>query len=430
MTPSQETQQPSPRDLEVRTVQEAELASWLGAVHVGFLTPPAMTEADVALRAKQFDPSRTLGAFESPEFGGGCVATFRSFPQQISVPGGSLVPASAVSQVTVAPTHRRRGLLTRMMATELVAAKERGEVLATLVAAEYPIYGRYGFGPAAHVSEWEIEVGRAGLDRRWSRPDCGGRIDLVDGAQVCAVGPGLHNRRYARRAGVISRDAQWWSLNTGLEELSHRPWKGTFFALYRAPDGEPEGVISYRADDKWADAKVPDNTVTVLDITAATVRAERALWHFVCSIDWVQKVRTCPLAPDDLLPQFLPDPRSARLLTHADYLWVRLLDVVRALEARTYAAAGSLVLEVVDEAGLAGGRFRLDAAPDGSVCAPTDEQAELTLTVADLASLYLGDASALRLAELGRITEHAPGAIASAELLFRTALRPWCPDLF
>ena len=35
-----------------------------------------------------------------------------------------------------------------MMSQDLAAAKERGDVVATLIAAEYPIYGRYGFGPA------------------------------------------------------------------------------------------------------------------------------------------------------------------------------------------------------------------------------------------------------------------------------------------
>src|SRR5690606_36061727 len=35
------------------------------------------------------------------------------------------------------------------------------------------------------------------------------------------------------------------------------------------------------------------------------------------------------------LPQFLPDPRAAAVTTQADWLWVRVLDVVRALEART-----------------------------------------------------------------------------------------------
>ena len=132
---------------------------------------------------------------------GRCVATFRSFAQELTVVGGATVPSDAVTNVTVSPTHRRRGLLSRMMATDLAAAKDRGDVVATLIAAEYPIYGRYGFGPAAWTTEWEIDVPRAGLDPRWSGPsaaDGGGRIDLVDGAEVRKLGPDLHERLRAR----------------------------------------------------------------------------------------------------------------------------------------------------------------------------------------------------------------------------------------
>lgn len=119
------------------------------------------------------------------------------------------------------------------------------------------------------------------------------------------------------------------------------------------------------------------------------------------------------------------------MTTYMDWLWVRVLDVVRALEARTYEAAGSLVLEVADGAGLAGGRYRLQASADGAgTCAVTTEDADLTLDVAELATLWLGDESAVRLAALGRVREERAGAAREADALLRTSRRPWCPDLF
>lgn len=158
--------------------------------------------------------------------------------------------------------------------------------------------------------------------------------------------------------------------------------------------------------------------------------AERALWQFVCSIDWVATVKTGHRAPDDLVTRFLPDPRAARVVTHADFLWVRILDVVRALEARTYAAPGTLVLEVLDIANLASGRFRLDASPTGAVCAPTTESPDVVLDVRELGALYLGDESAATLAALGTLTEETTDAAARTDLLFHTPRRPWCPDVF
>ncbi|MFJ7206750.1 GNAT family N-acetyltransferase [Streptomyces sp. NPDC098789] len=415
-------------NIDVRTIAASELPAWLGAVATGFLTATPVTESDILQRARYTDLARTQGAFDADT--DRCVGTFRSFAQQITVPGGAQLPASAVSNVTVSPTHRRRGLLSRMMRAELTAAKERGDVLSTLIAAEYPIYGRYGYGPATAVSEWEIDVPRTGLDPRWSAPEDGGRIDLVDAAEMRRVGPAVHERLRATTHGVIDRPERWWSLATGLEEISVRPYKPRFFAVYRSAAGEVEGVVAYRADDHWTDAKLPLNTVEVKDLVATTVAAQRALWHYLCSIDWVMKVRTGYRAPDDLVPLLLPDPRAARLVTDADYLWVRLLDVSAALGARTYAVPGSLVLEVTDPAGLAAGRFRLVAGTGAAACAPTAEPADLRLDVARLGSLYLGDGSAVRLAALGGIEELRPGALALADAVFRTARRPWCPDVF
>lgn len=115
-------------------------------------------------------------------------------------------------------------------------------------------------------------------------------------------------------------------------------------------------------------------------------------------------------------------------MTASDFLWVRVIDVVRALGARTYAVPGVLVLEVTDAAGPAAGRYRLDAGT--GECKVTEEPADLRLDVSELGSLYLGDESAVRLGALGRITEERPGALALADAVFRTARRPWCPTTF
>ncbi|MEU6228717.1 GNAT family N-acetyltransferase [Streptomyces sp. NPDC047042] len=418
-------------DIAIRTVTEDGLREWIRALSTGFLRSPEVTDVELEARRGGFLPGRSLGAYD----GDRCVATFRSFPQELSVGAGKTVPADAISNVTVSPTHRRRGLLTRMMTQDLAAAKERGDVVATLIAAEYRIYGRYGFGPATWASEWTIDVPRAGLDPRWAGPADGGRIDLVDAADVRKLGPDLHARLARRQPGAVSRDERWWQVNTGQVRFGES-WDEPFYAVYRSADGEVEGLVSYEADDKW-DAKQPQDTADVNWLIATTPAAERALWQYLCSIDWITKVKTGWRAPDDLLPFFLPDPRAARIATHADWLWVRILDVVRALEARPYdvtAAGGSrgLVLEVVDEAGFAGGRYRLEVSGEGvgSCTAGVREAAEITLDVRELAALWLGDESAVRLAALGRVREERAGAARTADALLRTSRRPWCPDIF
>ncbi|MFF5617420.1 GNAT family N-acetyltransferase [[Kitasatospora] papulosa] len=416
--------------LDPRLVTAAEYPDWLRAVGTGFLRASAAVpgEEEVAVRLAHTDLARVQGVFDA----GRCVATFRSFAQELTVVGGAKVRADAVTAVTVTPTHRRRGLLSRMMTTDLAAAKERGDVVASLIAAEYPIYGRYGFGPAAWATEWEIDVPRAGLDPRARIPSeaDGGRIELVDGADVRKLGPELHTRLAARQHGVVSRDERWWQRSTGVDLPAYETWTEPFYAVYRSADGETDGLIAYRADDRWGDGKQPLNKATVVGMTAVTPAAERALWQFVCSIDWITTVRTGYRAPDDLVPLLLPDPRAARVVTYADWLWLRVLDVPRALEARTYATGAALVLDVRDPAGLAGGRFLLEVSPSGASCVPTTRDADLSLDVGELGTLYLGDESALRLAALGRIEEHRAGAAAEADTVFRAPRRAWCPDVF
>ncbi|MEU8828663.1 GNAT family N-acetyltransferase [Streptomyces sp. NPDC048636] len=412
--------------IEIRTpLADSDLSSWSRGLSAGFLRPPTVSKEEVELRRSQVDLDRVQGGYDGER----CVATFRSFAQRLTAVGGAEVPADAISNVTVSPTHRRRGLLSRMMDHDLRAAKERGEVVASLIAAEYPIYGRYGFGPATWVTEWRVDVARAGQDPRYSGPADGGRVDFADGEEVRELGPALHQRLRAGTHGVIDRSAIWWRVNTGLHPSPGHPWTEPFYAVYRSADGTVDGLLVYTADDRW-EGKRAQNTATVRDLIAVTPAAERALWHFLLSVDWITYVNSGLRAPDDLLPLLLGDPRAAQVTTCADFLWLRPLDVPRLLTARTYRAEGSLVLDLRDRAGLAGGRFALEAGPDGAECAPTTRTADLTMDIAELGTLWLGDESAVRLAALGRVTEERAGAAALAERLLRAARRPWCPDIF
>ncbi|MCX5227656.1 GNAT family N-acetyltransferase [Streptomyces sp. NPDC006553] len=412
--------------VDVRAVTESEFPDWQRALRTGFLRPPVVTDEEVADRLPHVDLARTVGAFDGDRI----VATFRSFRQEVSTVGGGSLTADAITQVTVSPTHRRRGLLSRMMSADLAAAKERGDAIATLIAAEYPIYGRYGFGPASSCSEWSVDVRRTGLDpRRSGRPEGGGRIDLTDADEIRKIGPEAHRRLAGVRAGVTHRSPRDWDNGTGLS-VQIDPWREPYYAVYRSESGEVEGFVAYTSDDKWDDAKQPMNTATVRDLIAVTPAAERALWHYLCSVDWITTVRSGYRAPDDTLPLLLPDPRAAKLLTYADMLWVRVLDVVRVLESRTYPVTDGLVLDLRDGDGFAGGRYRLDASPDGASCVRTDESADLAFDIAELGVLAFGDESAVRLTRLGRVEELTAGAAARADLLFRTPLRPFSPDIF
>jgi predicted acetyltransferase len=413
--------------MRLLTDDPADVGAWFLGLATGFLRPPVVGAEEQALRQAKQDMSRARGVFDGER----CVATYRSFDQELTAVGGAALPANAVSNVSVAATHRRRGLLTRLITADLAEAKERGDVVSTLIAAEYGIYGRFGFGPATSIAAWSVSSALTGLDPRWAGPDDGGSVAFVDGAEVRKAAPGLYERFRRRHPGAIDRSETWWDLATGAVRFdSDSPWTEPFHVLYRDADGVPQGLATFTVDPAW-EGHQPANTAELSDLFAVTPAGERALWHFMLAIDWVATVKTSRRAPDDLLPALLPNPRAAAISGLADFLWVRPLDLPRMLSARGYAAAGELVLEVRDPLGLAGGRFLLAASPEGATCTPTTTRgADLTLDTGVLGQLYLGDASAVRLAALGALDEETPGAAARADLLLHTGRRPWCPDIF
>ena len=71
----------------------------------------------------------------------------------------------------------------------------------------------------------------------------------------------------------------------------------------------------------------------------------------------------------------LADARFVRETERGEGLWCALLDVPRALAARTYERAGSLVIELVgrgEDGAPRRSRVALDASPDGATARETD----------------------------------------------------------
>ena len=413
-----------PRDIEIRTITEADLADWAYVLDDSFLYP--LPEGAVAFRREFFTPGRSLGAFDA----GRCVGTLRSLDLEVTVPGGAVVPAEGITAVGVLASHRRRGVLSGMMRVALDDAVSRGLGLAALIAAEYWISGRYGFGPATSAAGSDIDVRRAGVIRVPGAD--GGRVESLGLDGVREHGPALHERFRRAQVGAIPRPQTWWRLRTGELRSPYREWKEPMAVLYRDPAGNPAGMALYHSDDKWRDGD-PDVGLTVGDLFAVDSAAAAALWRHLLTLAWVTRVTAANVGLDDPLPLLLDNPRACVLRSGAgrDHLWLRILDVARALEARRYGAPGRVVLDVTDRLGYAAGRFALETGPDGhGSVRPAGEPADLALDISVLGMLYLGDQTVPRLAAAGLVAEQRTGAVARADAMLRTAARPWCPDGF
>ena len=406
---------------EIRRIREDELPPFIEAMTTAFLERPDV--AKVAEEVKGlWDLDRAWAALDGDRICG----TFRSWATELTVPGGARLPAAAVSAVTVRPSHRRQGILRRMVAAEHGAARERGEALGLLYAAEYPIYGRFGYGPGCREVTWTLDTKATFV----AASDGGVDIVRPDAASRDAI-KAVFDAWRVRTPGEIKRREHGWDYDLALRPTAWgEDWKG-FLALRRDASGAVDGYVRYsRPDDKWEDGQ-PRNVVKVDELHALTDEAYVTLWRFLAEMDWVASVKAERRSMGEPLPWLLTNARSARVSDVTDGLWVRLFDVPRALEARRYDVTGSVVMEVVD-AETAGGRTRvhLDATPDGATCRATDRPPELTLDVSALGAAYLGGMRLEDAVLACGAEEHRVGALAEADRLMRTADEPWCSTFF
>jgi predicted acetyltransferase len=406
-------------EIDVRTISDEDVPAWCAGVNTGFLNPAG--DADAEARRPGLYLDRTWAGFD----GKTVVATLRSFPAELTVPGGGALAASAVTAVTTTSTHRRRGLASRLIAAELAASVGRAEPVSVLIAAEWGIYGRFGYGAATEHQTTTVDA-LAGRFR--NRPE--GTVEYVDRNTARALAPEVYERHRAQRPGEISRSQRYWDIEFGI--LRYPSWtepKPGFYVVARDPGGSAIGVARYQFEDKW-ESRQRRGEVAVQIFVAGEPAAEALLWHHLVTLDMAAIVRAEDRPVDELLPWLLTDARHARPTDRSDFLWVRPLDIAAALSARSYPVPGQVVVEVVDPSGLTGGRFALDGGPDGASCVPTTTSADLTVDTAVLGTVYLGGYRLRTLAAAGLVDEHSAGAVARADAMFRGAVTAWCSTWF
>ncbi|HEX5589055.1 MAG TPA: GNAT family N-acetyltransferase [Candidatus Limnocylindrales bacterium] len=408
--------------VEIRRTRPDELLAWLDALSTTFLE-----RRDNALVAEQVGPDwdfdRLWGAFDD-----GVVGTLRSWATEVTVPGGALVPATGIAAVTVLPTHRRQGILRRLMAAEHDAARERGELVAMLHASEAPIYGRFGYGVGVETCTWTLgtrattfagDRGSAG-SVAFAPVDAGTRDLIRD----------IWDAYRRRHVGELRRQDFIFDFALGLRQFDvEKQWKG-WVAVHRDADGTPDGYVRYTGEEHWEHHQ-PASRIDVQDFVWLTDDAYDGLWRFIASLDLVTSVRVQRRSPDERLPWLLANRRAAEIGDYGDALWVALLDLPRALTARSYDRAGEVVLEVLEaEPSTGRTRLRLETAPDGAACAVAGADPDLTLHADAIGAAYLGG-TPLRRAVLARgYEEHRPGALDRADALFRTRDVPRASTFF
>ncbi len=406
----------------VDPADRAGLDAWAQAVRRGFLDVRGRPDA-LGARHELRGHHRHVGVWdETVAEPATPVGTLESWTSALTVPGGTAVPAWAISGVTVAPTHRRRGIARNLLGSELRTARAAGLPMAMLTVSEATIYGRFGFAPSAMATDLEVDTRRA----RWTGPETTGRTQLVepdtlrDGAvqvldRVRRATPGniVMGEVFLRRVlGTLGETAG---------DTHSRAWR---HLRHDDADGTPQGFAVYRLVED--DRDMSRSTVVLHHLVAATDEAYAALWRTLLEMDLVSRV-TAHLRPVDEPLAWMVDDRRAIRTTTFDHLWTRILDVPAALEARAYEASGRVVLAVDDPLGIAGGTYALEAEASGAVhVTPSDEPADVRLGVDALAALHLGGVRARTLAAAGRIE----GDVRVLDALMATARAPYLDHWF
>lgn len=373
-----------------------------------------------AVASAVLERHRQIGAFAADELVGHTAA----LTQVLTVPGGS-IPAAGVTWVGVAPTHRRRGIVSRLLRDQLRDLHENGEGVATLWASEPGIYGRFGYGIASR----KVGVTVPRPVRLHGGESDGWSVRLGDAVEQIDACSAVFEQARGHIPGMVTRSPEAWREGTFDERSGEGSSSPLRCALAVDGAGLAGGYVWFRTDLRWNEGQ-PDGTVEVSEVVASTPGATRALLDMVLDLDLMARTRFWNLPIDH--PLLTWTEHSHRLRPSiAEQLWVRLVRLDEALAARTYSAPVDLVLQVDDDVcPWNAGRWRLSADETGCVAARTSAAADLTLDVRDLGGAYLGDDALNRVLVSGGLQEHTPGAGRTLARAMRADRSPWCAYMF
>jgi predicted acetyltransferase len=399
-------------DVEIRTITDDERVDWVRAAETAFSWTAKDDEIEASLPVIETD--RSFAAVDDDRI----VGTAGAITFRMVVPGGARIPTAGVTMVGVHPTHRRRGINTRMMEAILDQAAERGEPLAILFASEGAIYGRFGYGLASLQGEFQAESARMAFVRG-SEPR--GRVELLPKDEAMPLIDRVYDA--AMRPGGVERSPQLRDHQFAL--VGDDKDKSWFYAAHRDEAGEADAYAVYWMKHDWP-RSVPSGTIEVKECVASTPSGYAGIWRYLFDVDLVSTVSASTRPPDEPLLHLVREPRRLRF-SLVDGLWARVLDVPGALEARRYVSDGRIVFDVIDAFRPENdGRYELRVDGGSASGARTEAEPDLAGTVNMLGATYLGGTNFRQLAEAGQVEERTPGALDRADAMFASTPAPWC----
>ena len=383
--------------VELRTPTEADVGDLFRVDGRAF--GAVFTSAELAMRR----PSLELDRFRMAVDAGRIVGCAGAYTLELTMPGGSSLRAAGVTWVATQSTHRRQGIMTRLLDALHADARDRDEPVAVLTASESAIYERFGYGVASHVRIASIATHQARL-----RADAPGSGDVWFGENLKEVRTHVVPRydKYRRvTTGEISRNERLWDVILAAGSQPRGAFTPMFWLLHR------DGYAAYRVQDRWNDGQ-PAHRIDLVELVALTDAARGALWRTLLSTDLVGEITTRVLPLDDPLPYWLEHPRAVRTSAYNDWMWVKPLDPVALLGARTYGTADRLVVEIGAR------RWSLDATGAEVALSRVRTRPDITVDESALGAISLGAVRPSTLARAGRLGARDVTALRRADAFF------------
>jgi predicted acetyltransferase len=398
---------------KVDTITAEDIPDFVAAVEAAFHDD--VTSDDVERIKKKLEVDRTIVVRDA----GTIVAGASIYSRRLTVPGGE-VPVAGVTQVGVVATHRRRGLLTAMMERQLNDIHDAGtEPVAALWAAEAAIYGRFGYGLASLSGEVNVDSRETHVRTPTDvRPTLGTPAAAVDAMRA------VYEQIRPTRPGMLDREGPWWDVR-----IQDRERDRDGASALRAAVIEGDAYVLYAVKTQFEENRFSAE-VDVREAMAATPEGYAAIWSFLLTLDLTRRVKYLFGPSDDPLMHLITEAQAAPVRLH-EALWVRLVDVPRALRERTYGEPFEVIFAVEDPVcPWNAGRWALRWDGSTATCAETSLPPAIELGVAELGAVYLGGTTLTQLARAGRVRELRDGALATTSRAFRADTAPWCPEIF
>jgi predicted acetyltransferase len=275
------------------------------------------------------------------------------------------------------------------------------------------------------------------------------RLRLITPSDAWAELAKVYDIVLQSRPGFFTRSELFWRQVLSDPE-GRRNGASPLRCVIAEDDSGPRGYALYSGTGRWGmETMLEEGRLDIRELVAADPAASALLWADLLTRDLTSEFHAGLRPIDDPLLYQLADPRRTRA-HFSDGLWVRLIDVPRALAGRRYACPVDVVIEVRDT-GLPvnEGRWRLrtglaadgwladghgpdELAADGlaASCERTTDPADLVLDVASLGAAYLGGTRLGTLAGAGLVTEVRPGAVRRLSAAMAWDPAPWCPKIF